>query len=415
MNTEVIQFISENHEKAWNSALAVLNPTKAQLEHGLELHRLLRPTDHFGFLPTACWNHNVVQAWNDWKARNIGQFELSKRIEYMQYDECCNDPECANRFRAAMRASGLKCTVQTVAEGKSREEDLRRMACNAQLLRTFRDTIAQAGTPDEIEEINKEGKTAVVWSVNGPPLSGEMESEQREFICIDDWRRMGVRLMHLSYNRRNLIADGCAEESNGGLSELGRELIARLNKAGIIVDVPHTGLRSSAEAAKVSKKPIMASHTAARSLFDFIRCKDDETLKAIADGGGLVGVYAYGGMLGGSDDLAQMLNHIEYIAKNFGEDHVGIGTDLQYGHNWPQEVYEMCPYPNAEYNSSWWGNWKSYPSKVINPGESVNGSLAWINWPLYTVGLVTRGFTDERIEKILGGNFMRVFRANCEK
>ena len=120
-------------------------------------------------------------------------------------------------------------------------------------------------------------------------------------------------------------------------------------------------------------------------------------------------------MLGGTDDLAQMLNHIEYIAKNFGVDHVGIGTDLQYGHNWPQEVYEMRPYPNAEYSTRWWGNWGPYPSKVIKPGESVNGSLAWINWPLYTVGLVTKGFTDEEIEKILGGNFMRVFRANRGK
>jgi membrane dipeptidase len=411
-----MNFISDNHRKAWQSALAVLQPSQSQLEHGLALHRELFTADHFGFLPAANWNHNIVTAWNELKARNIGQRELSKRIAIMQRDECCRDQDFAQRFREVMRASGIKCTVQTVAEGKSFAEDVRSMAANIQLLRHFRDTIAQAGSPEEIKAVNNEGKIAVVWSVNGPPLAGELQNLQDEFVRIDDWYRMGVRLMHLSYNRRNFIADGCAEPANGGLSELGHELIARLNRLGIIVDVAHTGLRSSMEAAKSSTRPIIASHTAARALFDFIRCKDDETLKAIADGGGMVGVYAYAGMLGGSDDLAMMLNHIEYIAKLIGVEHVGIGTDLQYAHNWPQEVYDMRPYPNAEFTGNqWWGNWEKYPHAPKNKDESVNGSLAWINWPLYTVGLVTRGFSDEDIARILGGNFLRVLAANSAK
>ena len=407
-----MNFFSSNQEKAWNAALKLLNPTQAQLEHGLELHRDLFVTDHFGFLPSACWNHNIVVKWDELKAKNIGQRELSKRMEFLQYDECCRDPECSGRFRSAIRASGLKCMVQTVAEGKSRTEDLRRMACNIQLLRTFRDVIEQAGSTDEIEAVNREGKTAVVWSVNGPPLAGELQDLEQELACIDDWRRIGVRLMHLTYNRRNFVGDGCAEEANGGLSDLGRDLIARLNKSGIIVDVPHTGRQTSIEAAKASSKPIMASHTAARALFDFARCKDDETLKAIADGGGMVGVYAYAGMLGGSDDLTMMLNHIEYIAKLVGPDHVGIGTDLQYQHHWPQEVYDMRPYPNAEYSSAWWGDWKKHPHKPKNPNESIDGSLAWINWPLFTVGLVVRGFSDDEIAKTQGKNFLRVLKAN---
>lgn len=408
-----MNFISANHETAWNRALETLNPAPAQLEHGLELHKELFAVDHFGFLPGGCWNHHLVAKWEELKARNIGQRELSKRIDFMRYDECCRDPECAARFRAALRASGLKCMVHTVAEGKSREEDIRRMACNIELLRTFRDTIAQAGSPEDIGAINAEGKIAVIWSVNGPPIVGELQELEQELSWVDDWRRIGVRLMHLSYNRRNFIADGCAEPADAGLSDLGRELISRLNQSGIIVDVPHTGLKSSREAARASSRPIMASHTAARALFDFIRCKDDETLKAIAGGGGLVGVYAYAGMLGGSDDLNMMLNHIEYIAGLIGVDHVGIGTDLQYLHNWPDEVYSMRGYPNAEYTGNqWWGNWAKNPHKPKNPDESSKGSLAWINWPLYTVGLVVRGFSDDDIAKILGRNFLRVLAAN---
>ena len=407
-----MEFISENHRKAWQSALDLLKPTQAQLEHGLELHRDLFCMDHFGFLPSSCWNHNIVAKWEELKARNIGQRALSKRIEFMQYDECCSDPECAARFRKALRSAGIKCTIQTVAEGKSREEDIRRMACNIQLLRTFRDTIAQAGNCEDISAINAEGKIAVIWSINGPPIVGELQDPVQELSWIDDWRRIGVRLMHLSYNRRNFIADGCTEPADSGISELGKELIARLNRAGIIVDVPHTGRQSSIDAAKISEKPIMASHTAARALFDFVRCKDDETLKAIADGGGMVGVYAYSGMLGGTGDLNALLDHIQYIAKLVGVDHVGIGTDLQYSHNWPQEVYEMKPYPNAEYSGRWWGNWAKFSHPAVKPGEEHTGSLAWINWPLYTVGLVTRGFSDDEIAKILGQNFLRVLKAN---
>lgn len=407
-----MKFISKNHEQAWNSALALLNPTKAQLEHGLELHRNLFVMDHFGFLPHDTWNHNMVLLWDELKAKNIGQRELSKRFEFAMYDECCRDSESRGRFRMAMKASGLKCMVQTVAEGKSREEDLRRMACNIQLFRTFRDVIGQVGSPEEIKAINDEGKTAVVWSVNGPPLAGELQDLEQELARIDDWRRIGVRLMHLTYNRRNFVADGCAEPADGGLSDLGRDLIARLNKSGIIVDVPHTGRLSSIEAAKASTKPIMASHTAAKALFDFARCKDDETLKAIADGGGMVGVYACPGMLGGSGDLNMMLDHIQYIATLVGPDHVGIGTDLHYEHHWPQEVYNMKPYPNAEYSLRWWGDWKKHPYQAKNPKEAVNGSLAWINWPLYTVGLVVRGFSDDDIAKIQGQNFLRVLGAN---
>jgi len=407
-----MNFLCENHEKAWKSALACLKPTRSQLEHGLELHRELFAMDHFGFLPSACWNHKTVTAWNELKEKYVGSRELSKRIEWMQYDECCNDPECAAYFRNALKASGLNCMVQTVAEGKSREEDIRRMACNIQLLRHFSDIIAQAGNSDDIRRINAEGKIAVVWSVNGPPVVGELEDGQRELHWIDDWRRMGVRLMHLSYNRRNFAADGCTEPADAGISDLGRELIVRLNQAGIIVDVPHTGSRSSIEAAKYSRKPIMASHTAAKALFDFCRCKDDETIKAIADGGGMVGVYTYAGMIGGSDDLNQVLDHIEYISRLVGVDHVGIGTDLQYSRRWPEEVYQMRGYPRSEYSGKWWGNWEKHPHAPAKPGESQTGSLAWINWPLFTVGLVVRNFSDEDIAKILGQNFLRVLDAN---
>jgi membrane dipeptidase len=117
-------------------------------------------------------------------------------------------------------------------------------------------------------------------------------------------------------------------------------------------------------------------------------------------------------MLGGSGDLAAMLDHIDHIVKTIGIDHVGIGTDLSYQHEWPAEVYAMKTYPNPEYSGRWWGNWTKAPHTAHKTGEDLYGSLAWINWPLYTVGLVTRGYTDDQIAKILGQNFLRVLAAN---
>ena len=408
-----MKFLSKNHENAWNCALDILKPTAAQLEHGLEIHKNFFTMDHFGFVPTAAKTQRYGEMFSALRDKNVGQRELLKRTEFIMYDETCYDPECAELFRNTLKASGLNAMIVTVAEGKSHMEDFKRFAAHTQVLRVFRDAVAKADNADDIAKINAEGKMAFIWSVNGPPMAGELQDLEQELDLIEDWRRMGVRLMHLTYNRRNLIGDGCAEEANGGLSALGKDLIKRLNKCGIIVDVPHTGLRSSYEAAKCSDKPIMATHTGARALHNFIRCKDDETLKAIADGGGMVGVFAYPGMLGLSNDINALMDHVEYISKLVGVDHVGICTDSRYIHNWDTPPELLRGYSNAEFDGNkWWGNWKNYPY-TNNSGKGLaDGSLAWINWPLFTVGLVTRGFSDEDIAKIMGQNFLRVFRAN---
>ena len=158
----------------------------------------------------------------------------------------------------------------------------------------------------------------------------------------------------------------------------------------------------------------MASHTASRALFDFVRCKEDKTLRVIAENDGLIGVYASSRMLGGSGDLLMMLKHIRYIADLVGSRHVGIGTDTMYMHLWPTSD-QISNYENAEYSDRWWGNWSEWPNPNKNvpvPNETHYGSLGWLDWPLFTVGLVQNGFSDEEIGHILGQNFLRVLAAN---
>jgi len=272
--------------------------------------------------------------------------------------------------------------------------------------------LAQAGSSKEVYEAAAQGRVAVIWSVNGPPIVGKLIDPDEELSWVETWYNLGVRLMHLTYSRRNFVGDGCAEPANGGLSELGRDLVRKMNEVGIIVDTPHSGIQTTLDAAKVSQRPIMASHTGARAILNHMRCKTDEEIKAIAGTGGLIGVYAYPNMLGPDATLNTMLDHIDYIAQLVGTDHVAIGTDINYHAPWPKE---LTGYPKSRYSASWWGNWNSQNQPLPYTDEAATGSLAWTNWPLYTVGLVTRGYSDADIEKILGKNLMRVLDANRPK
>jgi membrane dipeptidase len=396
-------------EVAWQRGLDVLKPTAAQLERGLELHTNLLACDTFGFFPSV-FPADFVRRWNELKEGQVGARQLRWRSGLMRGVAATYDEDAADEFLMAIRASGLNGMVQTVAEGKSREEDIKRMAMSRQCLRVFRDHMVQAGSADEIHEARQQGKMAVVWSVNGPPIVGRLEDRDEELSWVETWYNLGVRLMHLTYNRRNFVGDGCAERANGGLSELGRDLVKEMNRVGIIVDVPHCGIQPTLDAAAASERPILASHTGARALFDHMRCKTDEQLKAIARTGGLVGVYVLPSMLGPDATLATMLDHVDHIARLIGVDHVAIGTDTCYQADWPEGI---SGYRNARFSSSWWGNWtpENHPLSGKSD-EASKGSLAWTNWPLFTVGLAMRGYSDDDIAKILSGNFLRVLDAN---
>lgn len=393
---------------AWKRGLAALKPTKAQMEHGLELHARCIACDTFGFLP-GFFTKEYISYFNELKDGCVGAEELGWRSGMLRQIGATRDESAAREFVEAIRATGLKCMVQTVAEGKSREEDIKLMSCSRQNCRVLRKYIVQVGSVDEIRAAARSGRTGVIWSVNGPPIVGCLKDHDEELSWIQAWYNLGVRLMHLTYNRRNFIGDGCAEPANGGLSELGRDLIREMNRVGIIVDIPHSGRQTTLDAAKASEKPIMASHTGARVVFNHMRCKSDEELKAIADTNGLIGVYVYPSMLGPNATINTMLDHVDYIAKLAGVDHVSIGTDAGYQPPWPKKIKG---YPQSRFSGNWWGNWNKKNQPLPYTDEAERGSLAWTNWPLYTVGLVMRGYSDKDIEKILGGNFMRVLEAN---
>lgn len=386
-----------------DAALAVLKPAPKQLEHGLELHAQSLVVESYGFSPRSAVDGAALRQAIE---AGAGGPELTDLHTEFLLSRVADDPSQLDEYLTAWNASGVTCVLQNAGEESSAPLTLlKRLAYMTHLTDKLRAYVTRAAVPDDIEAAKKAGRHCVYLTGNGVPLAQEWNSAVEELAYVRLFFQLGIRMMHLTYNRRNVLGDGCAEPANGGLSDLGRAAIAEMNRVGIIVDVAHSGWQTSLEAAKASRKPMVASHSGAVGVYRHIRSKPDEVIRAIADTGGYVGVYSVTSFLGGEGDINAMLDHIQYLVKRFGAEHVAIGTDLAYIPSTQAAEYKkMGPRPKAR--SSYEALWP--PGALDNRSHP---SLAWTNWPMFTVGMVQRGIPDADIQKILGGNVMRVARA----
>lgn len=395
--------------EAWESGLAVLKPTAAQLERGLSLHRESCVIDTFAFLPML-WNEQVVHQRNALVEAGISGNDFEFRSGLLRTLAGTMDQASGERFLEALKVTGLSGLVHTAAEGKCREEDIRRMAAAAHVCAALEPDLRQARSAADFHHAHKAGSVAACFSVNGPPCTGRLVDLDGEIRWLSAWYHLGVRLMHLSYNRSNPIATGCAERNDGGLTELGHEFVREMNRLGIVVDVPHSSEISSLQAADISNKPIMASHVGCRGVFDHMRNKSDAVLKAIAGTGGLVGIVGRPAFLGPQASLNTLLDHVDYAVDLIGADHVAIGTDTTWVDPWPEGLREKIP---SSFTPRWWGAWWRQQTHGATASDSHRyGSLAWTNWPLITTALLMRGYREEQVRKLLGLNLLRVLEAN---
>jgi membrane dipeptidase len=223
---------------------------------------------------------------------------------------------------------------------------------------------------------------------------------------VDLFYHLGLRIVQLTYNGRNLLADGCVEPADAGLSRLGRACIERMNALGILVDLSHVGLKSSWDALKASKQPVAITHSGARALANHDRNKPDDLLKGVADRGGVVGAYMIVYLReAGQPHLADFMRHLEHLLKVCGEDHVGIGSDLSIT---PLDLTD-------EYRAQWRHSVEIRRELGIGAkGESADvfAYIPELNTPrrldLLAAAMSRAGHADARIEKILGGNWMRL-------
>ena len=226
----------------------------------------------------------------------------------------------------------------------------------------------------------------------------------KDLSLLDIFYDFGLRMVQLTYNNHDFVGAGCMEENDAGLSSFGIKFVKRLNELGIMVDTGHCGRQTTLDACKYSAKPVVASHTGASAVYFHSRAKSDEEICAIAQTGGVIGVFAMPWFIApdpANTTVEHFLDHIDYIVKLVGVEHVGIGTD------WPMPQTKWMALAFKEFVA---------PTMGFAPGdgpsiEFVQGLKDYRSMINVTRGLVARGYEDADISKVLGGNWLRVLKA----
>jgi membrane dipeptidase len=224
---------------------------------------------------------------------------------------------------------------------------------------------------------------------------------------LNDFYRLGVRIIQPTYNRRNLLGDGCLEPTNAGLSRAGTEAITRMNEIGVLVDLSHCGRRTAADAIQTSTRPVAFTHTGCSALSDHPRNRTDAELRAVADKGGVSGIYFMPYLNNGHQPTAEnIIAHLEHAIKVAGEDHVSIGTDGGISPEVMDDAFRKNFAENIRARRE---------AGIAAPGETEDGYLFAndlnTSRRLETLAsmLSSRGHAGARIEKILGRNLLRLF------
>lgn len=393
-------------------ALNDLKPTEKELQHGLELHKEAFVFDAYGFMPLA---GDKCPRLDQLIKENAGRDELKQAYEeHIMNGAYESNPALRKKLAEVWEAAGVDCVFQNSGvEGNSIDGLLKRLSFYTYITDLMPELYERAVFPHQLPGIKERGHKALYMTTNGVPLPERLVSPQEALSHIGVFAKLGVRMMHLTYNRRNLIGDGCAEKSNAGLSDFGKMVIEEMNRTKVIPDVAHSGLQTSYDAAIVSRKPVVASHTVAGALSTHYRGKSDEVIEAIKKSGGYVGICAYPAFLQRDLTINSFLDHIDYVAKKFGVDHVAIGTDHGISISSWQPSGSSMPAGRHIWEQYWQNPAKDLTHEGLTPDHS--DALTWTNWPLFTVGLVKRGYTDDEIRKIIGGNVLRVCQQTMEE
>lgn len=392
-------------QQARSVALEILKPGKRDLEYGTELHHDALVIEAYCLGIRAPHDPALL---HELEARRATSQEITDLKLEQNILGWARSPARRRQYREIWETAGVDAVFQNAGEeGNDPQRMLKRLGNYSLLIEAMPDFLQKIGAPDDIVAAKAAGKRAIGMATNGVPLPGRCTSVGEELGLIHVFAKLGMRIAHLTYNRRNPLGDGCGEKANGGLSDFGRHAIHELNRWGVMVDLAHTGWQSCLDAIDASDKPVVVSHSAACALHETIRGKPDRVIKALIDKGGVMGITNVPGFLGLSEDINALLDHIDYVVKKFGPDSVCIGTDAAYtAQDWDSTDGQFRPkvLPPTPWESLW------PDGKFGRTNPSGTQSLMWTNWPLFTVGLVQRGHSETTIRKILGENLLRVFR-----
>lgn len=298
------------------------------------------------------------------------------------------------------RTGGLDAVHVTCALWEGARETLTTLGRWQRLFLAHADLIAPARTADEIEVVRASGRTAVILGFQTTsPFEDDID-------LVSIFHQLGVRIAQLTYNNQTLVGAGCYEAEDAGLTRFGREVVAEMNRVGMLIDLSHVGERTSLDAIERSRFPVSITHANPTSFFDHPRNKRDHVLRALAERGGVLGLTIYPPLIGGKDrTLEDWTAMVAGTVELMGIDHVGIGSDAS--RKWT----------DADLRWVRLGRWTHDETL----GKTVSASASWPTWPTWFEtpaqfggigeGLRARGFTEEEVAAIMGGNWLRLFAA----
>lgn len=249
----------------------------------------------------------------------------------------------------------------------------------------------------DIEMAHREGKLGIIFGCQG--LASKIESDPSLILIM---AKLGQRIIQLMYNERSELGCGCLEREDTGLTEFGRICVREINESGMLVDLAHAGQRTGLDVISSATAPVIISHANVRSLCQHPRNATDDLLRALAACGGTIGITAYAPFCepepGRRPTIEDYIDHIAYVADLVGVDHVGIGSDFFEGES-PIRFERFFR--------------RRYPEIVGSYGMDTvyaEGFASVDDFAGIQAALRRRGFSEDETAKILGRNFLRVFR-----
>ncbi len=267
---------------------------------------------------------------------------------------------------------------------------------------------------DDIEDVYKSGKHGLILDFQDTLPFGTDLSK------IEYFYNLGLRVVQLTYNLRNLVGDGCTERYKTGLTYFGQTVVEKLNEMNMAVDVSHCSQQVGWDALEISSAPIIVTHSSSNEICFHDRGKDDDLAKAVAEKGGFFGVVIVPGFIQNNGSIATLddfADHVTHLVNVMGIDHVGIGTDicangpetgLIYDEEFPESMPGQIEYFKKNPDKFNWGGFR--PEHRLTPDYRIDGYSNFGDWPNLTVKLAEKGFTEDELKKLLGLNYLRYFR-----
>ncbi len=318
------------------------------------------------------------------------------RIDCLQY------ANWSEKIFRQMREGGVDAVHVTIAYHENFRETVLNIEAWNRWFERFPDLICQARTAADVRQAREDGRTAIIFGFQNP------SAIEDDIGLVEICHTLGARFMQLTYNNQSLLATGCYEAEDPGVTRMGRQVIREMNRVGLVIDMSHSAERSTLEAIEISERPIAITHANPSFWHPALRNKSDEVLRALSQSGGMLGFSLYPHHLKDKSDCT-LRSYCEMIARTaelMGVSQIGIGSDLC--QDQPDSIVEWMRV----------GRW----TKEIDYGEGSASDAGFPPMPSWfndnrdfgniEEGLRDVGFSEEDVGGIMGNNWLRFFEEN---